>query len=704
MSTAQPVSEDPVLLLIAEFCKLHGRVVSQRKLSLTDQASPEIRDRIDNLLMSQRFEVSSDKLDLTALQSERGPWFVRTGENEWHLLLEVGAKEAILRDALGTDRLIPNSELAALGRTDIIIARPRFRTQARVGDFAKEQSGHWFWRPLLKQWRVFRDVGVAAVIANCLATAVALFAMQVYDRVVPTGAMDTLWVLAVGAAMAILFEWVIRAARVTLLESAGRRLDQQIGKTLFARAINIRMAHMSPSPGTLVTQLREFESVREFFTSASTALLSDLPFVCFFIAAIAFIGGSLAIVPAVAMVLLILPALILQPYMSKLAGENLRESAHKNGLLWESFSGIENVKSSGAERWLEGVWSDLHEQLSDTSAKVRGLSQWIALWTMAIQQFAYVGVIVTGVYLIHAGNLSVGGLVACSILVSRVIAPLSQASGLLARWQHVKSALHSLDDLMEAPVERPADRQFLENPDLTGELSMEGVSWRPEPTQSAIVRIDSVSIKAGESVALLGASGSGKSTLLKLLSGLVTPSEGQIRVDSLNLEHLDPVDRADQIAYLPQTVAIFQGTLRHNLNPGQKPVSDETLLKLSDSIGLGPFIQSRALGLDTPLIGQGDISGGQRQLIGIARILLGDPKIVLLDEPTAALDQETEKKVISALMRWGQHRTLLVSTHKRALLSLVGRLLVLKDGQLVMDSPAQQAAGRESLKSAGGAS
>ncbi len=692
MNNQNVLPEDRILPLVAQFCALHGRVLSQRKLGLNDDVSLNAGDRIIRALTSHGFEVSSDTLELESLQSERGPWFVRRKDGRWELLTKVVKGGAVLRDVAGTDRIISIQQLVSLGAVTVIIGRPRFRTQARVGDFAKNSEGHWFWRPLSKQWRVFRDLGIAAVVANCLAAAVALFAMQVYDRVVPTGALDTLWVLAIGAALAIILEWTIRVARVGLLESAGQRLDRQIGRSLFARALSIRMANLSPSPGTLVTQLREFESVREFFTSATTAVLSDLPFVCFFVAVIAFIGGGLALVPVAAMILLILPVLILQPYMSKLAGESLRESAHKNGLLWESFSGIENVKSSGAERWLESLWSDLHEQLSDTACKVRTLSQWLALWTAALQQFAYVGVIVVGVYQIYAGNLSVGGLVACSILVSRVIAPLSQASGLLARWQHVKSALASLDNLMASPVERPEDRQFIETPDLSGAISAEKVSWAPSSDQSPIVKVEKLAVKAGENIALLGASGSGKSTLIKLLSGLLSPSEGLIHVDNMNLHHVDPIDRCDQIGYLPQTVALFHGTLRDNLNPSQKPLSDGELLKLCESIGLGPFIQCRAMGLDTILTGQGGVSGGQRQLIGIARIFVSDPKIVLMDEPTAALDQETEKRVISVLKRWSTEKTLIISTHKRALLELADRLLVLKEGQLVMDTPAHQVA------------
>ena len=692
MNNQNVLPEDRVLTLVAQFCSLHGRVLSQRKLELNDDVSLNAGDRIIRLLTNQGFEVSSDTIDVEALRSERGPWFVTLKDGLWELLTKVGKGGAVLRDATGTDRIISMQQLMSGGAVTVIIGRPRFRTQARVGDFAKTTEGHWFWRPLSKQWRVFRDVGIAAVVANCLAAAVALFAMQVYDRVVPTGALDTLWVLAIGAALAIILEWTIRVARVGLLESAGQRLDRQIGRSLFARALSIRMANLSPSPGTLVTQLREFESVREFFTSATTAVLSDLPFVCFFIAVIAFIGGDLALVPLAAMILLILPVLVLQPYMSKLAGESLRESAHKNGLLWESFSGIENVKSAGAERWLESLWSDLHEQLSDTSCKVRRLSQWLALWTAAVQQFAYVGVIVVGVYQIYAGNLSVGGLVACSILVSRVVAPLSQASGLLARWQHVKSALASLDNLMASPVERPEDRQFIEAPVLSGAISAENVYWAPSADQSPVLKVEKLEVKAGENIALLGASGSGKSTLIKLLSGLISPSEGLIHLDNMNLHHIDPIDRCNQIGYLPQTVALFHGTLRDNLNPSQRPLSDGELLKLCESIGLGPFIQSRAMGLDTILTSQGGVSGGQRQLIGIARIFVSDPKIVLMDEPTAALDQETEKRVISILKQWSTQKTLIISTHKRALLDMADRLLVLKEGQLVMDTPAHKVA------------
>ena len=691
-----------IVRLVAEFCSLHGRMVSERRLSLADDIAAETSLRIRQQLTSQGFDVSIERVDVAALWSDRGPWFIRLGDRGWVLLRELSESAGIFRDGSGIDQSVSLQDLKSLGRFEVILGRPRFRTQARVGDFAKPHEGHWFWRPLLKHWRVFRDVGVAAVVANCLAVVVALFAMQVYDRVVPTGAHDTLWVLAIGAGLAIILEWMIRVTRVTLLESAGQRLDQQIGKTLFARAIGIRMANLSPSPGTMVTQLREFESIREFFTSATTALLSDLPFVCFFIAFIAFIGGHLAAVPLIAMLLLILPALVLQPFMSALASESLRESAYKNGLLWESFSGIENVKATGAERWLEGQWFDLHEQLSNTTSKVRKISQWIALWTLAVQQFAYVAVIVVGVYLIHAGNLSVGALVACSILVSRVISPLSQASSLLARWQHVKSALSSLDDLMSAPVERAIDRQFVESRDLTGALSIERLAWAPATDQPRVVSVEALQIEPGQHIALLGASGSGKSTLLRMLSGLLSPSEGQIRVDDVNLEHIDPIDRNDQIAYLPQSVSVFHGTLRDNLNPRQKPVSDEELIRVAESIGLGPFIRGRPLGLDTVLTNQNGISGGQRQLIGIARLLVGTPRIVLMDEPTAALDQETEKRVISVLSDWSRGKTVVISTHKRALLNLVERLLVLKEGQLVMDTPARQAQAATVQKASGG--
>ncbi|MBY6194584.1 type I secretion system permease/ATPase [Marinobacter hydrocarbonoclasticus] len=696
-----PEQDNELLKLVAEYCALHGRVVTTRKLSLSDDRGMNTPHRITLLLTSQGFKVSSDTLSLEALRAERGPWLIKLRGHSWCLLLEVSDSEAIVRDATGADSVIPLSEFSGLEQLEVLMARPLFRTQARVGDFAKVNEGHWFWRPLLGHWQIFRDVGIAAIVANCLAAAVALFAMQVYDRVVPTGAQDTLWVLAVGAVLAITLEWIIRATRVALLESAGQRLDQQIGRILFSRAISIRVAHLSPSPGTLVTQLREFESVREFFTSATTALLSDLPFVCFFVAAIAFIGGELAMVPLVAMALLILPVLVLQPFMSQLASESLRESAHKNGLLWETFSGIENVKASGAERWLEGLWADLHEHLSETTCRVRKLSQWVALWTMAAQQFAYVAVIVVGVYLIHNGTLSIGGLVACSILVSRVIAPLSQASGLLARWQHVKSALASLDGLMESPTERSKARQFVESPNLTGAFSIERMAWAAAPDQSPIIKVEKLSVSAGQSIAVLGASGSGKSTLLKLMSGLVSPTEGQITVDNLNLDHVDPVDRSDQIAYLPQSVAIFQGTLRDNLNPAQKRVTDKELMRICESIGLSAFINSRPTGLDTIVMSEGAISGGQRQLIGLVRVLVCDPRIVLLDEPTAALDQETEKRVISVLCEWARGRTLVISTHKRALLRLAERLLVIKEGLLVMDTPAHQAVSPQATQTSG---
>ncbi len=513
--------------------------------------------------------------------------------------------------------------------------------------------------------------------------------MQVYDRVVPNAAFDTLWILASGVALAIVLDGVLRIMRGHLLNVLGKRLDLQLSTLLFSRVLSTRVAAKPASMGAFSTQVREFESVREFFTSSSAALISDLPFVAIFLLIIAVIGGHVVWVPLVACVLMILPGLLTQRLLGHLSRQNLREGAMKNGVLLEAFEHLETVKATRAEGRCLHQWETLTGELAGTAMKTHTLASTLSYSASIVQQLCYVGVVVFGVYRISEGAMTVGGLVACSILASRAIAPLSQAAGILGRWQHTKVAMEGLDQLMSAEQERPQGKRFVHKERLQGHYRLEGVRLA-HGDSPPVVDVQALNIRAGERVALLGGNGAGKSTLLRLLSGLLDAQAGRLLLDDVSLTQIDPADRQRGIGYLPQDVALFHGSLRDNLNLENAALGDEELLETLDGVGLGAFVRGHPLGLDMPIQGNASLSGGQRQAVGLARVLLQDPPILLLDEPTAAFDQGSEKQVIDYLQQWLGKRTLVITTHKKSMLALVERAVVLRQGRVIMDGPLEQ--------------
>lgn len=597
------------------------------------------------------------------------------------------------------DLLLPQSDgghervaldiLEAMYSGTLLFAKPRYRNDKRIGDFAEGQTEHWFFGPLKLLRRSYLEVALAAMVANLLAIASALFAMQVYDRVVPNSAFDTLWILATGVALAVILESVLRVLRGHLLTSLGKRIDLQLSTLLFNRALHTRLSAKPASVGALSTQIREFESVREFFTASSAAVISDLPFVVIFLLIIAVLGGHMVWVPIIAVVLMVLPALLAQGKLAQLSRQNLREGAIKNSILLESIEHLETIKATRAEGRCQQLWETLTAQLAGSSVKTSNLTSSLNYGVSMVQQLCYVGVVVFGVYRISDGLLTVGALVACSILSARAIAPLSQSASLLGRWQHTKVALEGLDQLMNGPVERPAGRTFVRKPRLLGDYKAEALILA-HGDSPAVVDIQALHIRAGERVALLGGNGAGKSSLLRLLAGLLDAKSGRLLLDDIGMAQLDPSDRRHNIGYLPQDVALFYGTLRENLNLENNSLSDDDLFEALDGVGLGAWVRSNSLGLDLPIQGNASLSGGQRQAIGLARVLLQDPPIVLLDEPTAAFDQTSEKHVIEYLREWLQGRTLVLVTHKKSMLELVERAIVLRQGRVIMDGSLDQ--------------
>jgi ATP-binding cassette subfamily C protein LapB len=555
-----------------------------------------------------------------------------------------------------------------------------------LDDSFKDKPRHWILGPVSDQWPVYRDVLLASLIANLLAVGVALFSMQVFDRVVPNAAFDTLWVLASGVFMAIALEWLLRFMRARLIDHSGRTLDLQLSAQLFERVVHMRLAHQPSSVGVFANQVRDFASVREFFTSGTLATLCDMPFMLLLLALIGFIGGwSMAAVVVTAAVLITLPGILMQKKLAAFSRQNTRESAALNGLLLEAVDHLENVKATRSEERLQRAHAELSAIMAASGSKTRRISSMLQLMAGSVQQLSYTFVVIVGVYLISEGKLTTGSMVACTLLSSRVLFPMSQVANLLERWQFVKAAMEGLDRIIGLPMERPADRHFVRAEHIHGGYRLDNVVYAHHPDSPPALQIARLAIRAGEHVALLGGNGAGKSSLLRMLAGLTDPQQGCVLLDDLALSQIDPIDRRRQIGYLPQTVALFQGTLRENLTLGHALWSDVDLLKALDAVGLGPFVRRHVRGLDQDILSIGNVSGGQKQAIGLARLILQDPRVVILDEPTSAFDQANEARVVEFMKGWLAGRTAVIATHKRELLALTQRAIVLVDGKVAHD-------------------
>ncbi|MHA3980606.1 type I secretion system permease/ATPase [Halovulum sp. GXIMD14794] len=684
-----PQSSDPLILGLVELCRVQG--VSTSPVQLTDGLPRAVGEAMtaDLATLALRRANMSCRISrepLANIPEHSLPALLFLKDGGTVVLEKINHRQGvvILPAAGGGRALWSREQIDRVHDGRVLVSRPIDIVGDKL-DTPRESRGHWILGPVLGNWSIYRDVMLASFAANILAVATALFSMQVYDRVVPNNAFDTLWVLASGVAIAIALELVLRIMRASLVDVSGRDLDLRLSAQLFDKVTNMRLEHQPASTGVFANQVRDFATVREFFTSGTVTAICDLPFVLIFLGVIWMIGGPIAAVVLAGVVLTVLPGLLMQRRLAAASRENTREAAALNGLLLETISNLETVKAARAEGRLQRAHAQLTATMATTAIRTRGLTNIMTQIVSTAQKFAYAGVIICGVYLISAGQLTVGSLIACSLLSSRTMSPMGQVAGLLARWQHVRAAMEGLDVIMKLPVERPSDRHFVRAPALKGHYVLEDVTYRHDPQAPPVISIPTLDIAEGERVALLGGNGAGKSTLMKLLAGMFDPQTGTVLVDDLALGQIDPIDRRRQIGYLPQQVALFQGTLRDNLLLDHGLHSDDELLAALDAVGLGTFVRRHVRGLDLQIHGNANVSGGQRQAIGLARVLLQDPKIVILDEPTSAFDHVTEAKVIAHMKQWLTGRTVIISTHKRELLALTERAVVLKDGRVARD-------------------
>jgi len=567
-----------------------------------------------------------------------------------------------------------------------IAARGR---DSRIDDFTRPWEEHWFWRHFRHAKRKLSEIALASVLGNVLALAGILFSMQVYDRVIPAQSIPTLWVLFIGVLFAALLEFMIRLARTHVSDIMGKHIDLNVSSLFFARAMAIKNDSRPKSTGSFISQLREIDQVRELLTSTTVGAAMDIPFVLLFLGIMALVGGPLVIIPLIAIPLIVIPGILVQWPMAKLAKEGMRESAIRNAVLVESIEGVEDIKALQAEPYFQRQWEHTHAVGANIGMKQRVWGARLSGWASTVQQITYAGMLVFGCYLVMEGNITTGTLVACSLLSSRTIAPLMQLTMVFSRWQHAKMAMNGLDDLLKKPLDKSTDQKMAHCPVLAGHYQVQKVQYSYDPEKGdQATQIDGLEIKPGERVAILGKTGAGKSTLLKLLSGQAQASKGKVIIDGVDMAHIDPMDVRRQVGYLSQDSRLFFGTLRQNLMLGHPHATEAELiqaLRISGAIGM---VQQDAASLDR-LINEGGrgLSGGQRQMVLLSRLIVRNPQIVLLDEPTASMDEQLEAWVIRQLQQWLTGRTLVLVTHRPALLNLVDRIVVMENGKVIADGP-----------------
>lgn len=567
-----------------------------------------------------------------------------------------------------------------------LITKQTFLFDARTPEVGRVTVRHWFWGTLAENKGIYRDVMVAALLINLFALAMPLFTMNVYDRVVPNKAVETLWVLGIGVALIVLGDLLLRSMRAYFLDWASARIDVKLSAQIMEKVLGTRYEAKPNSVGSFASNLRSFESVRDFITSATVVTLIDLPFGIIFLIVIAWINVYMVLPALIGGAIVLIYSLSVQTKMHDLSETMYRAGAQRNATLIESLVGLETVKSMGVEGQMQGKWEKSAMFLSEVGSKLKLLSSSITNGTYALQQIIGVAIVILGVYLISNGDLTMGGLIACSQLTSRGLAPISQIASLFTQYHTAATSLKSLDEVMGKPVERTKGVNFLSRPAFKGEIEFKNVSFKyPGSDELALNRV-SFKIRPGEHVGLIGRMGSGKTTINKLILGLYQPTEGAILIDGIDARQIDPAELRRSIGYVQQDNHLFYGSLRENITLRHPHADDLSVLQAAKVGGIAEFVNAHPRGFDLEVGERGDtLSGGQRQGVGIARAFVTQPQIVLLDEPTSAMDHSGEETVKRNIAEATQGKTMVVISHRNAMLELAERLIVIDSGQIVAD-------------------
>ena len=699
--------ENPILDCLAIFCKMSGRPYSKESLISglpieEGHSSPVLFSKFSSKSLFSRaaakagFKTRVLKTKIEDINPLVLPCIVllngKNPKDELRACILLGFDDemanarVVLPEAEDVENSVTIEELKKYYFGFSILLKKELRfddKQLTVGDV---KENHWLWGTMKIVRDTYRDVIIASLLINIFVLATPLFTMNVYDRVIPNDAKDTLWILSIGVLIVYGIDVLLKFLRTYFLETAGKKTDIIASSLIFERVLDLKMSSMPSSVGSMANILKEFESIRSFITSSTISLLIDLPFIILFLITIYYIGGVLVVVPIVIILFIIFYTIYAKEKLQNSIKQSYEAASMKNGVLIESLSSIETLKSLGATGYSQWKWEEATSQIADKSISSKTISASITTVTSFLLQLNTVAIIIVGTYLIGEKMISMGALIAVVIISSRAIAPMGQVASLLSTFHHTKVSYKALDDIMNMPVEHPQGKKFVARPEYRGNIEFKNVGFTYPNSDKSTLNNLNFRINEGEHIAIIGKIGSGKSTIHKLLLSLYVPNEGAILVDNIDTKQLDPTELRKNIAYVSQDVLLFNGTVKENIVYRLPHIDDEKIIEAATVSGVMDFINKHPKGFDMPVGERGAfLSGGQRQSIAIARAILQDYPIVLLDEPTSAMDSSTEAKFIKSIKEYLKGKTMILVTHKTSLLSLADRVIVMEDGQIVLD-------------------
>jgi len=688
---------DSLLDCLVIICRLHGVIISKNALIA---GLPLDDGKLSPLTIKRAAEranlsVNIFKKSFMQLRGEFLPAILLLKDNAACLItgFDTDKKNArVIYPELGdTEVVLPVADLALLYAGHSIVAKAKYVFDQRAPEVGQVKLRHWFWGTLAENSRVYRDVMLAACMVNIFALAMPLFTMNVYDRILPNRSTETLWVLAIGVSLIVSGDLILRTMRGYFLDWASAKVDVKLTASIMEKVLAIRLEKRPTSVGSFASNLRSFETVRDFITSATITTLIDIPFGIIFIVVMAWISWLMIIPVIIGALIMLIYALSVQSKMHELSETMYRASALRNATLIESLVSLETIKALGIEGTMQKKWERSAGFLTEVGSKLKLLSSSINNGSNSILQLITVVLVLLGVYLVMQGDLTSGGLVACTMLSSRALVPITQMAGLLTQYHNSATALTSLNEIMSREVERPANSNFLSRPAFNGDIEFREVSFNYPGTDQAALNKVSFKIKAGEHVALLGRMGSGKTTIEKLILGLYQPISGAILMDGVDIRQVDPAELRRCIGYAQQDTHLFYGTLRENLTIAAPNSDDAAVLAAAKIGGIDEFVNAHPKGFDMLIGERGDtLSGGQKQGVGIARALINHPNILLLDEPTSAMDHSGEDAIKKRLQVAAAGKTLVLISHRSSLFDLVERIIVIDSGRIVADGAKEQ--------------
>ena len=688
---------DPLLDCLVELTRIHGRPSTHAALTAglplpAEGLTPSLFVRA-----AQRAGFASKlvRRPLNDIDVALLPVILLLKGNEACILLgwdEDGSSAKLLfPDSAQGAVLLAKEALQARYEGIALFARPHFRFDQRTPEVVEVVQRHWFWGAIMEQLPVYKDILGAAALVNVFALAMPIFTMNVYDRVVPNNAVETLWMLASGLLLVFGVDYTIRLLRGHFVDLASSRIDLKLSALIMERVLGMRLANRPASVGSFAANLRSFETVRDFIASATVTAVIDLPFTLLFLVVILWISWPLVAFPILGIIGVLIYSYVIQYKMRELSETTFRAAAMRNATLIESLTALETIKANGAEGLMQAKWEKTAAFLARTSARLRLLSSSAMNGAATLTQLVNLLMVIAGVYLIHERWLTMGGLIACTMLAGRAMAPLGQVVGLLMQFENAKTALAGLEKTMTTPGERAEEISFVHRPEIRGEIEFRNVSFTYPGHAQEVLRNVSFRIKPGERVVVLGRVGSGKTTLHKLMLGLYQPSEGAVFLDGVDLRQLDPADLRRNVGYVEQDTLLFYGSMRENIALRAPYADDLAVVTAAEVGGLAEFVNRHPQGYDMVIGERGaSLSGGQRQGVAIARAMLLDPPVLLLDEPTSSMDFTSESHFKERLSRFMQHKTLVIVTHRLSLIDLAERMIVIDEGRIVTDGTRQQ--------------